>query len=265
MKKILYTLSIVLAASTFCACDDSDEMGVLYNPTNTEAIFTSSSSDYLFAPTDTNVFHVTIQRANSKGNAEVAVEFIDTTGLFTIPSTVSFEDGSYETTLAVSFEKEQLETGTPYNIGLKLPDLPITGQQTSHKLTITRDYTWVFFTECNMVSELFGEVSATIEKAAENPSYIKIKDLYSEGHELKLMLAGDGSISMLQDTNEYGFYDIATGAEYGPYGEIYAYLNPDPNVTKYNAEQNSIELSMYYYVELGYIFGYFISDVITWE
>ena len=265
MKKILYTLSIVLAVSTFCACDDSDEMGVLYNPTNTEAIFTSSSSDYLFAPTDTNVFHVTIQRANSKGNAEVAVEFIDTTGLFTIPSTVSFEDGSYETTLAVSFEKEQLEIGTPYNIGLKLPDLPIAGKQTSHKLTITRDYTWEFFVECNMISAFFGEYTATIEKAVENPSYIKIKDLYSEGHELKLMLAGDGSISMLQDTNEYGFYDIATGAEYGPYGEIYAYLNPDPNVTKYNAEQNSIELSMYYYVELGYIFGYFISDVITWE
>lgn len=265
MKKILYTLSIVLATCTFCACDDSDEMGILYNPTNAEAIFTSSSSEYTFEPTDTNVCYVTIQRANSKGNAEVAVEFIDTTGLFTIPSTVSFEDGSYETTLAVSFEKEQLETGTPYNIGLKLPDLPIAGKQTSHKLTITRDYTWEFFVECNMISAFFGEYTATIEKAVENPSYIKIKDLYSEGHELKLMLAGDGSISMLQDTNEYGFYDIATGAEYGPYGEIYAYLNPDPNVTKYNAEQNSIELSMYYYVELGYIFGYFISDVITWE
>lgn len=265
MKKILYTLSIVLATCTFCACDDSDEMGILYTPTNAEAIFTSSSSEYTFEPTDTNVCYVTIQRANSKGNAEVAVEFIDTTGLFTIPSTVSFEDGSYETTLAVSFEKEQLETGTPYNIGLKLPDLPIAGKQTSHKLTVTRDYTWEFFVECNMISAFFGEYTATIEKAVENPSYIKIKDLYSEGHELKLMLAGDGSISMLQDTNEYGFYDIATGAEYGPYGEIYAYLNPDPNVTKYNAEQNSIELSMYYYVELGYIFGYFISDVITWE
>lgn len=265
MKKILYTLSVVLAVSTFCACDDSDEMGILYNPTNAEAIFTEKSSEYTFEPTDTNVCYVTIQRANSKGNAEVAVEFIDTTGLFTIPSTVSFEDGSYETTLAVSFEKEQLETGTPYNIGLKLPDLPIAGKQTSHKLTVTRDYTWEFFTECNMISVLFEEGTATIEKAVENPSYIKIKDLYSEGHELRLMLAGDGSISMLQDVNDYGFYDIATGAEYYSFGEIYAYLNPDPNVTKYNAEQNSIELSMYYYIELGYLFGYFISDVITWE
>lgn len=263
MKKILYTLSVVLAVSTFCACDDSDEMGILYNPTNAEAIFTQKSSEYTFEPTDTNVCYVTIQRANSKGNAEVAVEFIDTTGLFTIPSTVSFEDGSYETTLAVSFEKEQLETGTPYNIGLKLPDLPIAGKQTSHKLTVTRDYTWEFFTKCNMVSQLFGTVSATIEKAAENPSYIKIKDLYSEGHELKLMLAGDGSISMLQDKNKYGFYDITTGATYGQYGMIYAYLIPAPSVTYYNDELNLISLYMYYYVgagELGYS-----NDVITWE
>lgn len=66
MKKILYTLSIVLATCTFCACDDSDEMGVLYNPTNTEAIFTSSSSDYFYTSADTNVYHITIQRANSK-------------------------------------------------------------------------------------------------------------------------------------------------------------------------------------------------------
>lgn len=259
MKKILYTLSVVLAVSTFCACDDSDEMGILYNPTNAEAIFTKKSSEYTFEPTDTNVCYVTIQRANSKGNAEVAVEFIDTTGLFTIPSTVSFEDGSYETTLAVSFEKEQLEVGTPYNIGLKLPDLTITGKQTSHKLTITRDYTWEFFTEC-YGSWGLGENEATIYKALENPSYIKIKDLYSEDHELKLLLGGDGSISMMQETNQYGFYDIETGATFGSYGMVYTYLIPSNS--SFNAEENVINLYMYYYVSatgLGYS-----MDVITW-
>ncbi len=262
MKKILYTLSIVLATCTFCACDDSDEMGVLYNPTNTEAIFTSSSSDYFYTSADTNVYHITIQRANSKGSAEVAVEIIDETGLFTAPSTVVFEDGSYETALAISFEKEQLEIGTPYSIGLKLPDLPIAGKQTSHKLTVTRDYTWEFLAECNMISEFFGEGTATIEKAAENPSYIKIKDLYSEGHELKLMLAGDGSISMLQDVNGYGFYDITTGYKHPNYGMVYAYLIPVPSYTYYDADTNLINLYMYYYVGAGG-FGYF-NDVITW-
>ena len=263
MKKILYTLSIVLATCTFCACDDSDEMGVLYNPTNAEAIFTSSSSDYFYTSADTNVYHITIQRANSKGSAEVAVEIIDETGLFTAPSTVIFEDGSYETALAISFEKEQLEIGTPYSIGLKLPDLPIAGKQTSHKLTVTRDYTWEFFKECKTTTYIYGESTATIEKALENPSYIKIKDLYSEGQELKLLLAGDGSISMLQDVNGYGFYDIVTGFKHPSYGMIYTYFDADPECSYYDAEQNLIVLSMYYYVGAG-AFGW-KEDVITWE
>ncbi len=262
MKKILYTLSIVLAVSTFCACNDNDTIGVFYYPDNSEAIFTSSKSEYFFTAADLGEYEVTVQRANSKGSAEVEVINSDTTGLFTIPGIVFFEDGELEATIKVTFEKEQLEIGTPYTIGLQLPETPIEGKQISHKLTITRDYTWEFFTECTATTYLYGESTATIYKALENPSYIKIKDLYSEGHELKLLLGGDGSISMLQDVNSYGYYDMETGFIHPSYGMIYTYIDADRNYSYFDEAQNTIVLSMYYYVGAG-AFGW-KDDVITW-
>ena len=259
MKKILYTLSIVLAISTLCACNDNDTIGVFYYPENSEAIFTSSKSEYFFSPTDTAMYEVTVQRANSKGSAEIELINSDTTGLFTIPESVIFEDGELEATIKVTFLKEQLEVGAPYTIGLQLPETPIKGKQTSHKLTITRDYTWEFVSECSG-SWLFGPNTGNIYRAQENPSYIKVKDFYSIGHELKLLLGGDGSISMMQETNQYGFYDIETGTTYGSYGMIYTYLMPQ--YSSYNVEDNTVSLYMYYFVSAGGLA--YNTDVITW-
>lgn len=264
MKKILYTLSVVLAVSTFCACDDSDEMGILYNPANTEAIFTSGSSAYFYTSADPGEYSITVQRANSKGNAEVAIELQDETGLFTTSATVLFEDGSLESTLTVSFEKDQLEIGTPYSITLELPELAIAGKQTSHVLTVTRDYTWELYKEeVKTVTFINGESVASIERAKENQSYYKIKNLYSEGHELKLLIAGDGSISMLQDVNSNGYYDIVTGYKHPSYGMVYTYFDADPEYSYFNSEENLIVLSMYYYVGAG-AFGW-KDDVIYLE
>ena len=263
MKKILYSLATALFALSFSACNDNDTEGVYYYAANTEAVFTAKSGSYFFKGDDPAEYTVTLMRSNANGAATVPVTVTDESGVFNVPSTANFADGSYETTLTVTFDKDGFEIGTPYALGLQLPAHPISGKQTSYTLNVTRDYTWEVFAEGTYYSGLFEEeFPVTMERAKENQSYYKLKDVYEEGYDYKLLVAEDGSISMMQDLNSNGMYDVETGYIYGSYGMIKSYLDPDPEWSYFDAENQMIALSQYFYCSGG-PFGW-IDDYFTW-
>lgn len=263
MKKILYSLATALFALSFSACNDNDTEGVYYYAANTEAVFTAKSGSYFFKGDDPAEYTVTLMRSNANGAAAVPVTVTDESGVFNVPSTANFADGSYETTLTVTFDKDGFEIGTPYALGLQLPAHPISGKQTSYTLNVTRDYTWEVFAEGTLTSVLFGdEWGLTIERAVEEPNYYKLKDIYEVGYDIKIMVAEDGSISMKQELDSYGYYDIETGLVISGYGEFYTYLDPDPTYSKFDAENQYLILSQYFYTATDE-FGWF-DDVISW-
>jgi hypothetical protein len=87
-----------------------------------------------------------------------------------------------------------------------------------------------------------------MERAKENQSLYKLKDVYAEGYDYKLLVAEDGSISMMQDLNAYGLYDITTGYVISSY-MIYTFLDPDPEWSYFDAENQKIALSQYFYCD----------------
>lgn len=263
MKKILYSLATALFALSFSACNDNDTEGVYYYAANTEAVFTAKSGSYFFKGDDPAEYTVTLMRSNANGAAAVPVTVTDESGVFNVPSTANFADGSYETTLTVTFDKDGFEIGTPYALGLQLPAHPISGKQTSYTLNVTRDYTWEVFAEGTLTTKLFGDSwGVTIERAVEEPNYYKLKDIYEVGYDIKIMVAEDGSISMKQELDSYGYYDIETGLVISGYGEFYTYLDPDPTYSKFDAENQYLILSQYFYTATD-DFGWW-DEVISW-
>lgn len=262
MKNILYYLIAALFTLSFSACDNNDTEGVYYNAANTEAVFAVESGSYFYSAADLGEYNVTVIRGNAKGAAEIAVTMTDEYGYFSIPNTVNFEDGSYEATITVSFNKDALEIGKNYTIGLKLPENPISGKVTDYALTVTRDYTWEFFTNASITSGLLGKWTFGIERAKENQSYYKLKDLYAEGYDVKILINEDGSIAMPGGPGSNGMYSITTGYKHPSYGMVYTYLDPSTDYSYFIKEENLLVLSQYYYVGAG-AFGWF-DDVITW-
>lgn len=263
MKNKIYYLIAALFILSFSACDNNDTEGVYYNAANTEAVFAEESGSYFYSPTDLGEFNVTVVRGNAKGAAEVEVVMNDESGFFNTPSTVNFEDGSYEATITVSFNKESLEIGKNYTIGLKLPKNPISGKVTDYVLTVTRDYTWEFFTNATMDSQMMGgKWDFVIERAKENQTYYKLKDLYVEGYDVKILINEDGSISMPGGPGSNGMYSVTTGYKHPSYGMIYTYLDPSPDYSYFVQEENLLVLHQFYYVGAG-SFGW-DYDVITW-
>ena len=262
MKKILYSLVTALFALSFSACDNNDTEGVYYHAENTEAVFAKASGAYFYAGSDPGEYNVTLIRGNANGAASIPVTATDQSGYFTVPATANFADGSYEATLTVTFNKEALEVGKVYSIALEIPENPIQGKQTTYKLNVTRDYSWEVIAQGTYTSALFGESSVTLERANENKSYYKLKDVFAEGYDYKLLVDDSGAISMMEDLNDYGFYDITTGYVHPSYGMIYSYLDPDPAYSYFDAENQLIVLSQYYYVGAG-SFGWF-DDYFVW-
>ena len=262
MKKTLLYLATAWLAFSFSACDNNDTEGAIYYAANTEAVFAKASGSYFYAGSDPGEYSITLKRGNANGAASVAVTATDESGYFNVPATANFADGAYETTLTVSFDKEALEIGKNYAISLSIPENPIAGKQTAYKLTVTRDYTWEVYAEGTYYSGFFEqEFPVTMERAKENQSLYKLKDVYAEGYDYKFLVAEDGSISMMQDLNAYGLYDITTGYVISSY-MIYTFLDPDPEYSYFDAENQKIVLNQYFYCAAAEWDWY--DDTFTW-
>ncbi|MBO5014216.1 MAG: hypothetical protein J6J26_11285 [Bacteroides sp.] len=262
MKKTLLYLATALFAFLFSACNDNDTEGVIYNAANTEAVFTTAKGSYFYNAADPGEYTVTLMRGNANGTASVSISSTNESGYFNVPATANFADGEYETTFTVTFDKEALEIGKNYNIAMKLPETPITGKQISYTLTVTRDYTWEFYANCQAMSDLFGEWENSLERAKENPSYFKLKDAYAEGYDIKFLVDENGSISMPEGPGSNGYYDVTTGYMHPSYGMMYSYLDGDPAYSYFDIENHVLVLSQYFYVGAGG-FGWY-DDVFTW-
>lgn len=264
MKKYIFNNTIVwlfgsvLIALASCS---QDNQGTMYIPENNEAVFTVKSAEYLFAPTDPQEFAITVKRSSSIGAAEVSVTNDIASGEFAIPATVSFADGSLESTLKITFDQEKLETGKRNVIHLSLPESNISTYQTEMAVTITRDYSWELYAHGSYYRGLFETAKNTdIYRCVEAPENYRIMGPMAEGYNLQFVVAEDGSVSF-PELNSYGGYEFTTGYNHPSYGMVYQEYYPE--YAEFDADSKKITFYVYSYVGAGG-FGYF-NDVYTWE
>lgn len=114
-------MSAVAVAGLFTACTDNDyEPGA---PVDGMQIYFSNTipAQYDVPDTESSVT-IPVRRIESSEAAQVTILASDESGLFTIPSSVSFQAGSTSADLVITFDWNSLAEGTEYPISLLLTD-----------------------------------------------------------------------------------------------------------------------------------------------
>lgn len=114
-------MSAVAVAGLFSACTDSDyEPGA--SADGMQIYFPNTIPSQYDIPDTQSSVTVPVRRINTDEAAQVAILANEESGLFTIPSSVSFQAGSAEADLVITFDRSSLVEGTSYPISLLLTD-----------------------------------------------------------------------------------------------------------------------------------------------
>lgn len=121
--KLINKLSIALMALTTLvgtpSCS-SDDYEMVSKPDNAQVYFSNENSfDYLLAENQ-NTVEVEVSRVNTEGALTVNISATDESALFSIPSSVTFEDGKSSALLPITFDFNALTPDQAYVLNLKL-------------------------------------------------------------------------------------------------------------------------------------------------
>ncbi len=132
---------LALIALALWSCD-TENMGTEYTPDTVGVSFYWTSTSIVYTPDEGSTFSVKVARSTTKGEATVSVTSTDPSGLFTIPSSVTFADGAESADIQIT--GGDLILGTVYKITLELPEemLSVTGNRKA-EVSFMKDYNWI--------------------------------------------------------------------------------------------------------------------------
>ena len=120
-KTITKALLAIMAFAGLASCS-SDDYEMAGKPSNAQVYFSNESdADFLLAENQNSV-QVEVKRVKTEGAQTVNVSATDESGLFNVPSSVSFEDGKNTAMLTINFNFSDLTPDVSYPITLKLQD-----------------------------------------------------------------------------------------------------------------------------------------------
>lgn len=236
-----------------------DHVGEIYNPKNDLAEFSAKKQSVKIKDASENVYLVEVSRDNISGRVEIPVTAATETNIFTVPSTVVFEDSVRTTTIRVEMNTTVMTPGAIYQLELNLPKQVIKEKVVSTVLSVSKDYTWKPFATGTMTANLFGQYEAQLMQAEEDASRFKLVAPYDASADLEFIQNSDNTIALPEGPNKLGTYDFATGATHEEYGPIKSYIFPDSEL---DTENKILNLNIMFYVSAG-SFGQFV-DTFTW-
>lgn len=120
-KTITKALLAIMAFAGLASCS-SDDYEMAGKPSNAQVYFSNESdADFLLAENQNSV-QVEVKRVKTEGAQTVNVSATDESGLFNVPSSVSFEDGKNTAMLTINFNFSDLTPDVSYPVTLKLQD-----------------------------------------------------------------------------------------------------------------------------------------------
>lgn len=264
MKKHIKLLFCFCVALAFTACNMDNESEI-YHASNDEASFYLATSNYTFGADDPASYQIKLVRGNAKGAVSVPLNpTIDgaATSLFNVP-TAEFADGSYETTVTVTFDKTALAPGKTYALKLDIEKKPIQGKRTTFTLNVVRDYVWGPYVTGSFSSTFFsGPWDVAMDKA-EGAERYKLVGIFDEGYDFIFDVDDAGKMTPVGIVpNAQGFYPFVTGFIHPTYGMMTFLFDSDPEYSLFDRANKKIYLSFQYTVSAG-TFGW-KDDIFTW-
>lgn len=183
--KIFILMTVALAAGFFTACSDSDPEPE--SVSGEQVYFPESiTTDYSISDDVTSI-SIPVRRIATEAAFSMAVLAEDESGLFTIPSSVSFAAGQAEAELRITFDRKSLEDGTSYPLAFLLNDENNTTPYGNRTLAITvTPWPWeelgtgLFRDDwfCSMYKGGNPEIEVTIHEHKSNKGVYMIEEMY---------------------------------------------------------------------------------------
>ena len=122
-KLFKYSLALLTMAVAFTACSDSDDNYQPGSASGSQVFFNNTLQSQYEITGDANSFTVPIQRANTSGTITVPLTVTMSEGsIFTVPSSVTFNDGEAVAYLTITYDPADIVYGKYDEITLSIAD-----------------------------------------------------------------------------------------------------------------------------------------------
>lgn len=120
IKNILSGLGVIaMAMLTACGDDDVSESGIFGTPTD-GAYFSDNLPSKIELDKNASSFEVTVTRTSTQGTFTAEIASTNPAGLFSIPSSVTFADGSATAPITIGYSADQLVGDENYNLSFEI-------------------------------------------------------------------------------------------------------------------------------------------------
>ena len=108
-----------MAMLTACGDDDVSESGIFGTPTD-GAYFSDNLPSKIELDKNASSFEVTVTRTSTQGTFTAEIASTNPAGLFSIPSSVTFADGSATAPITIGYSADQLVGDENYNLSFEI-------------------------------------------------------------------------------------------------------------------------------------------------
>ncbi len=122
IKNILTGLGVIaMAMLTACGDDDVSESGIFGAPTD-GAYFSTNLPSKIEVDKNGSTFDITVTRTSSQGTFTAGIAANDPAGIFSIPTSVTFVDGSDTASLTIGYDAAKMVGDENYTLSFQISD-----------------------------------------------------------------------------------------------------------------------------------------------
>lgn len=179
----MWTMTLALMAG-FSACSDDDTIDRNYGVDNDEVYFPNTLPQTIELAMDANSFEVELRRVRTADAITVPIQVTDESGLFTIPTSVSFAAGADKASLTVGYSIDDINFGDFKTVVLKIADENFTSPYGASSYTFSAGLSepWTSLGK-GQYSDAFlfdGFYSAEIQQSDMDPTVFRVANPYAK-------------------------------------------------------------------------------------
>ena len=177
---------VVATVAGFASCSDDDDYVPAVMPGNAQVYFSNAQESTVNIVEDQTEFDVLVLRQDTQGELTVNIQANDPSGIFTIPSTVTFADTEATANLHITYDFADIEGNVRYPISLKIDEKDATLYGDASTSFVVLYAPWKSIGECKytdgLISSLYNADPLTylveVEESMTQPGLYRVVNPY---------------------------------------------------------------------------------------